>query len=98
MAKIKKVKQTVAVAVNLAAGPGTIRTIKGKAKELAGLGAARLARVAAAVAVRLEAEGKADFIAGRLEAKAAAALKQTHAKMKQVDHAHAITAQPDAKQ
>ena len=96
MAKIKKVKQTMAVALNLAAGPGTIRTIKGKAKELAGMGAARLARVAAAAAVRLEAEGKADFIAGRLEAKAATALKQMRTKLKQADHS--TTAQPEAKQ
>jgi hypothetical protein len=30
MTKIKKVKQTIAVALDIAAGPGTICTIKGR--------------------------------------------------------------------
>src|SRR6266545_4549463 len=38
-----KLKQTIGALVDPAAGSGTARTIKGKAKELAGLGAARLA-------------------------------------------------------
>jgi len=92
-----KLKETLAAAVDLAAGPGTARTIKGKAKEFAGMGASRLARAAAAAAVRLEAEGKADTVAGRLEAQAARALKQTRATLKSMGRAHTGTAQPGAK-
>ena len=58
-----KAKGTIAALVDLAAGPGTARTIVGKAKELAGAGASRLARAAAAATVRLEAEGQADAVA-----------------------------------
>lgn len=75
-----KLKKTIAALVDLAAGAGAARTIKGKAKQLAGTGASHLARAAAAAAVRLEAEGKADAVAGRLEAQTAHALKQRHAK------------------
>lgn len=92
-----KLKQTIVAVVDLAAGPGTARTIKGKAKELAGMGASRLARAAAAAAVRLEAEGKADAVAGRLEAQAAGALKQTRAKFKFMGRTQAGTAQHGAK-
>jgi hypothetical protein len=81
----------------IAGGPGTARTIKGKAKELAGTGASRLARAAAAAAVRLEAEGKADAIAGRLEAQAAGALKQTRARLKSSGRAQVGTAQHGTK-
>jgi hypothetical protein len=96
--KQHKLKQTIAMMVDLAAGPGTARTIKGKTRKLAGLGAARLARAAAAAAVRLEAEGQADVIAGRLEAEAARALKQTRAGLKFMGRSHASTAQHSAKQ
>jgi len=92
-----KVKETIAALVDLAAGSGTARTIKGKAKRLAGTGASHLARAAAAAAVRLEAEGKADAIAGRLEAEAAGALKQTHARLKSAGRAQAGTAQHGTK-
>jgi len=81
----------------LAAGSGTARTIKGKAKELAGLGASRLTRAAAAAAVRLGAEGQADAVAGRVEAEAASALKQARAKLKSMGRAQADTAQQGAK-
>jgi len=90
-----KLKETIVALVDLAAG--TARTIKGKAKELAGLGASRLAQAAAAAAVRLGAEGKADAAAGRLEAQAAGALKQTRAKLKSSDRAQAGTVQHSAK-
>jgi hypothetical protein len=93
----QKVKQMIVALVDLAAGPGTVRTIKGKAKQLAGTGASRLARVAAAAAVRLEAEGKADAVAGHLEAEAVGALRQTRAKLKSTDRTHAGTARPDTK-
>jgi hypothetical protein len=92
-----KLKKTIAALVDLVAGPGTARTIKGKAKQLAGTGASRLARAAAAAAVRLEAEGKADAIAGHLEAEAARALKQTHARPKSTGRAQAVGAQHGAK-
>ena len=91
------VKETLAAAVDLAAGAGTARTIKGKAKELAGRGASRLAHAAAAAAVRLEAEGKADAVAGRLEAEAARALKQTRARLKSTGRAQASKAQHSAR-
>ena len=93
-----KLKQTIAMMVDLAAGPGTARTIKGKARKLAGVGASHIARAAAAAAVRLEAEGKADAIAGRLEAEAARALKQTRAGLKFMRRSHASTEQHSAKQ
>lgn len=96
--KQHKLKQTIAMVVDLAAGPGTARTIKGRARKLAGVGASRIARAAAAAAVRLEAEGQADIIAGRLEAEAARALKQARAGLKFMGHAHASTAQHSAKQ
>ena len=92
------VKKTIAAAVDLAAGPGTARSLAGKAKQLAGASASRLARAAAGAAVRLEAQGKADAIAGRLEAEAASALKRARAKQKSTDRAHAGTAQHGAKQ
>ncbi len=92
-----KVKKMIVAVVECAGGPGTTRTIKGKAKGLAGGGASHLAGAAAAAAVRLEAEGKADAIAGRLEAEAAGALKQTHASLKSAGRAQAGTAQHDAK-
>jgi hypothetical protein len=92
-----KVKEMIVAMLDLAAGPGTARTIKGKVKGLAGIGASRLARAAAAAAVRLEAEGKAEAIAGRLEAEAAGALKQRHARLKSTGRAPAGTAQHDAK-
>jgi len=95
--KQHKVKETLAAAVDLDAGPGTARTIKGKAKQLAGAGAARLARVAAAAAVRLEAAGQADAVAGHLEAQAARALKQARARLKSTDRAQAVAAQHGAK-
>jgi hypothetical protein len=95
--KQHKVIETIAAAVDLAAGPGTARTIKGKAKQLAGASASRLAQAAAGAAVRLEAEGKADAIAGRLEAEAASALKRARAKQKSTDRGPTGTAQPDAK-
>jgi hypothetical protein len=96
--KQHKLKQTIAMMVDLAAGPGTARTIKGKARKLAGVGASRIARAAAAAAVRLEAEGQADVIAGRLEAEAARVLKQTRAGLKFMGRSHASTAQHSAKQ
>jgi hypothetical protein len=77
-----KAKETIAALVDLVAGPGTARSLAGKAKGLAGAGASRLARAAAAAAVRLEAAGKADALAGRLEAQAARARKQTRARLK----------------
>jgi hypothetical protein len=92
-----KAKEMIAALVDLAAGHGTARTIVGKAKKLAGVGASRVARAAAAAAVRLEAEGKAAAIAGHLEAEAAGAMKQTRAKLKATGRAHTGTAQPDAK-
>jgi hypothetical protein len=92
-----KLKATLAALVDLAAGSGTARTIKGKAKQLAGKGASRLARAAAAAAVRLGVEGKADAVAGSLEAEAAGALKQTRAKLKSSGRAQAGTAQHSAK-
>jgi hypothetical protein len=95
--KQHKLKETIGAAVDLAASPGTARSIAGKAKQLAGRAAARLAQAAAGTAVRLEAEGKADAIAGRLEAEAASALKRARAKQKSTDRGHAGTAQPDAK-
>jgi hypothetical protein len=90
-------KKTIVALVDLTAGPGTIRTIKGKVKGLAGAGASRLARAAAAAAVRLEAEGKADAVAGRLEAEAAGALRQARARLKSTDQTQAGTAQHGAK-
>ena len=92
-----KLKERITALVDLAAGPGAARTIKGKAKELAGMGASRLARAAAAAAVRLEAEGKADTVAGRLEAQAARALKQTRATLKSMGRAHTGAVQHGAK-
>jgi len=71
-----RVKHTIALAVDLAAGPGTARTIAGKAKQLAGATAAHVAQTAARTAVRLEVEGKADTMAGHLQAEAAGALKR----------------------
>ena len=81
-----KLKETIAAAVDLAVG--TARTIKGKAKELAGTGASRLAQAAAAAAVRLEADGQAE---------AAGAPKQTRAKQKSTGRAQAGTVQQGAK-
>src|SRR4029078_9985186 len=69
-------KKTIVALVDLTAGPGTIRTIKGKVKGLAGAGASRLARAAAAAAVRLEAEGKADAVARALQGDAASAQRE----------------------
>jgi hypothetical protein len=92
-----KLKETITALVDLAAGPGTARAIKGKAKDLASTGASRLARVAAVAAVRLEAEGKADAIAGRLEAEATRDLKQTRARLKSTSQAHTGTAQHGVK-
>jgi hypothetical protein len=92
-----KLKEMIVALVDLAAGPGTARTIKGKAKELAGVGATRLARAAAAAAVRLEAEGRADAVAGHLEAQAASTLKRTPAKLKPGGRAQAGTVQHGAK-
>jgi hypothetical protein len=92
-----KLKKTIVGLVDLAAGSGTARTIMGKAKQLAGLGASRLARAAAAAAVRLGVEGTADAVAGSLEAKAASAQKRTRAKLKSSDRAQASTVQQSAK-
>ncbi|MFL5802763.1 MAG: hypothetical protein ACJ8CR_13605 [Roseiflexaceae bacterium] len=94
---LHKVKKMIVAVVEFAGGPGTTRTIKGKAKGLAGAGASRIARAAAAAAVRLEAEGKADTIAGRLEAEAAGALKQTHARLKSAGPVQAGTMQHGTK-
>src|SRR5262249_47409533 len=90
-----KAREIIVALVDLAAGSGTARTIKGKIKRLAGAGAAGLARSAAAAAVRLE--GKADALAGRIQAQAASALKQTRAKLKSMGRAQAGTAQHGAK-
>jgi hypothetical protein len=92
-----RVKHTIALAVDLAAGPGTARTITGKAKKLAGATAARVAQTAAHTAVRLEVEGKADTIAGHLQAEAADALKRARVRLKSTDQGHVGTAEPEAK-
>src|SRR5262249_40748144 len=92
-----KLTATIAALVDLAAGAGTARTIKGKAKGMAAAGAFGLARAAAAAAVRLEAAGKADAIAGRLEAQAASALKQIPAGLKSTGRTQADMAQHGAK-
>ena len=90
-----KLKETIVALVDLAAG--TARTIKGKAKKLAGVGASRLAQAAAAAAVRLEADGQANADAGSVDAEAASAPKQTRAKPKSSGRAQAGTAQQGAK-
>jgi hypothetical protein len=92
-----RVKHTIALAVDLAAGPGTARTIAGKAKQLAGATAAHIAQTAARTAVRLEVEGKADTMAGYLQAEAAGALKRARARLKSTDQGNMGTAQPGAK-
>jgi len=93
---MRKVKKMIVAVVEFAGGPGTTRSIKGKAKGLAGTGASRIARAAAAAAVRLEAEGQADAIAGRRAAEAAGALTQPHA-LKSAGRAQPGTARPEAK-
>src|SRR5262245_35466034 len=92
-----KAREIIVALVYLAAGPGTARTLKGKARDLSGATQSGLAQAAAGTAVRLEAEGKADMIAGRLEAEAASALKRTRAEQKSIGRGDAGTAQPDAK-
>jgi hypothetical protein len=92
-----RVKDTIAVAVDLAAGPGTARTIAGKAKQLAGATAAHVVQAAARTAVRLEVEGKADTIAGHVQAEAVDALKRARARRKSTDRGHLGTARPKAK-
>ena len=92
-----KVKHTIALAVDLVAGPGTARTITGKAKQLAGATAAHIAQTAAHTAVRLEVEGKADTMAGHLQAEAGSALKRAGTRRKSKDQGNLGAAEPEAK-